>query len=260
MASVPPAAAALPRVLIVGDSVSLGFTPFLAELLADEATVERPPAELFTGGVSNCGDTERGAAEIASWLGRSDEQWWDVVHFQFGLHDICYRRPAAESGGSTHGEWRTFRADRAVAVPEWEETRLFFHDDKDGGQQSVPLPRYVSNLRSIVAQLRAGAPAAELCWASTTMVPPDEPGRKAGEEIDFNAAAAEVMAEQGVAINDLHRLTSAFEPALFRAPGDVHYTDEGSLLIAQQVAAHIREALARKKMQQQRQRPTAARM
>jgi hypothetical protein len=213
MASVPPAAAALPRVLIVGDSVSLGFTPFLAELLADEATVERPPAELFTGGVSNCGDTERGAAEIASWLGRSDEQRWDAVHFQFGLHDICYRRPAAESGGSTHGEWRTFRADRAVAVPEWEETRLFFHDDKDDGQQ-----------------------------------------------IDFNAAAAEVMAEQGVAINDLHRLTSAFEPALFRAPGDVHYTDEGSLLIAQQVAAHIREALARKKMQQQRQRPTAARI
>ena len=63
-----------------------------------------------------------------------------------------------------------------------------------------------------------------------------------------------------VAINDLHRLTSAFEPALFRAPGDVHYTDEGSLLIAQQVAAHIREALARKKMQQQRQRPTATRI
>ena len=85
--------------------------------------------------------------------------------------------------------------------------------------------------------------ARQLVWASATVVPEGEPGRIAGEEVVYNAAAAEVMADNGVIVNDLHTVTSKVDPSLFR--GDLHYTAEGFRLIAQQVPAHTRAALQR---------------
>jgi lysophospholipase L1-like esterase len=245
----PPATAILPRVLLIGDSVSIAYSPAVLGLLAGEAHVER-----VTANAGQCGDTERGVVQLAEWLsttGGQDPRPFDVVHFNFGLHDICYRQPAPvdsrEQHAATrvHGEWRTFVSNVPVHPVGWRETRLFFLDDKVNGTQSVPLERYVENLRSIVAQLQASGAA--LVWASTSVVPAGEAGRIAGDEVRYNAAAAAVMAEHdGVAINDLHTLTAGFGPELFIGAGDVHYTAEGSASIARQVAAHIREALRRR--------------
>ncbi len=38
--------------------------------------VHRPP--------ENCGDSARGVASLDKWLGAGK---WDVIHFNFGLHD-----------------------------------------------------------------------------------------------------------------------------------------------------------------------------
>jgi lysophospholipase L1-like esterase len=68
---------ALPRVLLIGDSISIGYTlPVRAELKG-KANVHRPPA--------NCGPTNRGLKSLDSWLGKGR---WDVIHFNFGLHDL----------------------------------------------------------------------------------------------------------------------------------------------------------------------------
>ena len=98
------------------------------------------------------------------------------------------------------------------------------------------------NLRDIVVQLLDSG-ARQLVWASATVVPEGKPGRIAGEEVVYNAAAAEAMADNGVIVNDLHTVSSKVDPSLFR--GDFHYTAEGSRLIAQQVPAHTRAALQR---------------
>ena len=45
-----PGKSGLPRVLILGDSISVGYTPIVAEMLKDEAVVTRPEA--------NCGPSE----------------------------------------------------------------------------------------------------------------------------------------------------------------------------------------------------------
>ena len=66
----------LPRVLLIGDSVSRGYTLATRAALAGKANVHRAPA--------NCGSTASGLKNIEAWLG--DGQW-DVVHFNFGLHD-----------------------------------------------------------------------------------------------------------------------------------------------------------------------------
>ena len=66
----------LPRVLLIGDSVSRGYTQATRKYLAGKANVHRAP--------ENCGPTARGLLKIEVWLGAGK---WDVIHFNFGIHD-----------------------------------------------------------------------------------------------------------------------------------------------------------------------------
>lgn len=66
----------LPRVLLIGDSVSRGYTQAVRKTLAGKANVHRAPA--------NCGPTASGLKNIDVWLGDGK---WDVIHFNFGIHD-----------------------------------------------------------------------------------------------------------------------------------------------------------------------------
>jgi len=73
----------LPRVLLIGDSVSRGYTQPTRKVLAGKANVHRAPA--------NCGPTASGLKNLDAWLG---EGKWDVIHFNFGIHDRA--TPAAD--------------------------------------------------------------------------------------------------------------------------------------------------------------------
>ena len=66
----------LPRVLLIGDSVSRGYTLPARAALAGKANVHRAP--------ENCGPTANGIKKIDVWLG---EGKWDLIHFNFGIHD-----------------------------------------------------------------------------------------------------------------------------------------------------------------------------
>ena len=66
----------LPRVLLIGDSVSRGYTQATRNALAGKANVHRAPA--------NCGPTASGLKNMEVWLGDGK---WDVIHFNFGIHD-----------------------------------------------------------------------------------------------------------------------------------------------------------------------------
>ena len=69
----------LPRVLLIGDSISIGYTLPVRERLKGRANVHRIPA--------NGGPTIRGLVQIDSWLGDGK---WDVIHFNWGLHDLKF--------------------------------------------------------------------------------------------------------------------------------------------------------------------------
>jgi len=66
----------LPRVLIVGDSISIGYTPRVRRLLDGVANVHRPK--------TNCRWSAFGDEHIEEWLGDTK---WNVIHFNFGLWD-----------------------------------------------------------------------------------------------------------------------------------------------------------------------------
>jgi lysophospholipase L1-like esterase len=185
----------LPRVLLIGDSISMGYTLGVRAKLAGKANVHRPP--------ENSGDTARGVASIDKWLGAGK---WDVIHFNFGLHDLKYLDAAGQ-----------------LAAP-------------DKGKQVHTLAEYEANLRKIVARLKQTG--AKLIWAATTPVPGGSTGRVEDDAIRYNAVAARVMQEQGVAINDLHAYVKPRQAQLQR-PANVHFSTEGSAQLAETVTAHI---------------------
>jgi acyl-CoA thioesterase-1 len=133
-----------------------------------------------------------------------------VIHFNFGLHDLKH---VDDSGTSV---------------------------DAASGHRQVELDAYRDNLRALVKRLRATG--ARLIWCTTTPVPDGAKGRRPGDELAYNAVAAEVMKEAGVEINDLHAFAAPRMAAIGK-PADVHYTPEGSRVLADEVAKRIEAAL-----------------
>jgi len=78
----------LPHVLIIGDSISIGYTPYLAEMLKDEAIVKHNEG--------NAQDTGTGLKNLDRWIGTTK---WDVINFNWGLWDLCYQYPDAKAYG-----------------------------------------------------------------------------------------------------------------------------------------------------------------
>jgi len=191
----------LPRVLLIGDSISIGYTVPTRKALEGKANVHRPQA--------NCGPTTRGLQAIDQWLGDGK---WDVIHFNWGLHDLKY---ISAKGGLT---------------------------DVDKGKQQVPIGQYEANLEKLVLRLKKTG--AKLIWASTTPVPEGAKGRVPGDEVKYNAVAKKVMERHGVALNDLYAFA---KPRLkdIQLPANVHFKPEGSQALAEQVAKSILAALGK---------------
>ncbi|AQT67982.1 Acetylxylan esterase precursor [Anaerohalosphaera lusitana] len=200
---------AKPRVLIIGDSISIGYTPHVKEMLKDKAIVTRP--RTAKGHIINCGNTQRGLDNLTDWLGDTK---YDVIHFNWGLWDICYRHPESKEQGR-----RDKKRGTITAAPEV----------------------YEQNLRELVDMLKATG--ARLIWASTTPVPEKEAGRFVGDEVKYNKIAARIMAENDIPTDDLYSYMLSVADKYYRAPGDVHYTDEGYRHLAKKVVSSIEKAL-----------------
>ena len=96
---------ALPRVLLIGDSISIGYTLPTREALAGKANVHRPP--------TNCGGTPNIVRHLNKWLG---DGRWDVIHFNSGIHDI--KRP----GGKRVVTPRQYEKNLRIVVEALKET------------------------------------------------------------------------------------------------------------------------------------------
>ena len=104
----------LPRVLLIGDSITMGYTQPLREMLKSKANVQHP--------TENCGASRRILGQLDQYLGKKH---WDVIQLNCGIHDLTYLDTAGK-----------------VAGP------------KVGGKPQVPLDEYRSNLEKILARLK----------------------------------------------------------------------------------------------------------
>jgi len=108
----------LPHVLIIGDSISIGYTLPTRELLKGKVNLHRIP--------TNGGPTVKGLSEIEKWLGKRK---WDLIHFNWGLHDLKY-----------------MGKDGTNLVPK-----------EKGGVVQVPLADYEKNLEKLVVRMKKSA-------------------------------------------------------------------------------------------------------
>ena len=195
--------AGLPRVLIIGDSISIGYTLPTRTLLKGKVNLHRIP--------TNGGPTTKGVAEIDKWLGKGK---WDLIHFNWGLHDLKYMGPNGEN----------------------------LYPKEKGGKVQVPLDDYEKNLDKLVARMKKTR--AKLVWRNTTPVPPGSKGRYGGDSVRFNEAAARVMKKHAVPTLDLYTMSKKRMKELMR-PANVHYFPAGSQALAEVVAKDILERLGK---------------
>jgi len=107
----------LPRVLLIGDSVSRGYTQATRAALAGKANVHRAP--------ENCGPTANGLKKLDVWLAGGK---WDVVHFNFGIHDRATK--AADYEERLDAIVTKLKAMGAKVI--WASTTPIPPDTKDG--------------------------------------------------------------------------------------------------------------------------------
>lgn len=186
----------IPRILLIGDSISIGYTLTVRDRLAGQANVHRIP--------ENGRDTAHGLENLKRWLGHTR---WDLIHFNFGLHDI-----------------RRVRDDRMNV----------------SGLRVRSVEDYLSNLSMIVAQLKNTG--ARILFSNTTPVPEGADGRHPGDEIECNERAFALMTESGIPVIDLHGFIEPFLAAV-QLTANVHFTEEGSRLLGDEVARSIARAL-----------------
>lgn len=189
-----------PKVLIIGDSISIGYFEPAKQLLEGKAELYHNPG--------NAAHTRNGLAQLDAWLGDTP---WDVIHFNHGLHDLKY----ADAKGN-------------LVAP-------------DKGTQIMSVDEYARNLEQIVQRLKKTH--AKLIFATTTPVPEGSAGRVQGDAARYNRAALPIMKRYGVRVDDLYSFALP-RLASVQQPHNVHFTDEGSRLLAQQVANSILAALA----------------
>ena len=182
----------LPRVLLIGDSISVGYTVGVRERLAGRANVHRIP--------ENGGPTSRGVANIDAWLGDGD---WDVIHFNWGLHDIKYM---------------------------------------DDGNRQVSKEDYAVNLRSLVARMKETGATLIWCTTTPVPSGDEITSRKTEDVPPYNAIAQGIILEEEIMIDDLYGFALPQLEELQRDQ-NVHFTEAGSAALAELVAECIETAL-----------------
>lgn len=189
------------KILIIGDSISIGYTPFVRDALADKAIVVHNPG--------NAQHTGTGLAKLDEWLGTEK---WDIIQFNWGLWDLCYRSPNSAEPGQK---------------------------DKINGAIEFSVEEYKSNLEMLVKKLLATR--AKLVFVTTTYVPEGEPGRFAGDDIRYNKAALEVMKKYDIPVNNIYKASMRIHAKEGLAENDVHYTQNGYKLLADKITKFLKK-------------------
>ncbi len=192
-----------PRILIIGDSISIGYFPFVQEHFNNKAIVVHNPG--------NAQHTGTGLQKIHGWL---ENEKWDVIQFNWGLWDIAYRDPSSKKPGQR---------------------------DKVNGKVTYTPEEYANNLNLLVGILKKTG--AKLVFVTTTYVPEDEPGRQSRDPQLYNAIAKKIMKDNGIRINDIFGKSRRIHKKEGKGNKDVHYTEEGYRMLSEPICQTLDKIL-----------------
>ena len=193
-----------PKVLIIGDSISIGYFPFVKEALKDKADLVHNPG--------NAQATQKGLKELDTWL---SAEKWDIIQFNWGLWDLAYRNP---------------------------ESKIQGNRDKVNGKVTSTPEVYRRNLETLVARLEKTG--AKLIFVTTTYVPAEDEGRFAGDDVKYNSIALEVMKKHNIPVNDLYATSVGVHAKYGLGANNVHYSAEGYQVLSKQIVKGLEAEIA----------------
>jgi hypothetical protein len=196
---------ALPKVLLIGDSISLGYTKEVTALLKGKAEVSRAPG--------NNRYSAHGLQHVSKWVGNGG---WDVIHFNHGIWDVHMFEE-----GSDKLVWPLGDKDPATL------------------KRRCTQDEYIANLTGILKVLK---PASKTVIFATT-TPWTSYGEETKKLIvGNNTAATALMKKEGVRVNDLHALSLPHQGEWLGGDG-LHFAPVGYRNLAVAVARAIAEPL-----------------
>ncbi len=189
-----------PRILIIGDSISIGYTPVVEQDLKEVALVKH--------NLGNAEHTGTGLEKIEEWIGDTD---WDIIQFNWGLWDLCYRHPDA---------------------------KVYGNRDKVNGKITHSLDVYRSNLEDLVLRMKQLSDA-KLIFITTSYVPNEEAGRFSEDALSYNRVAKEVMDRHNILIHDIYKKSRNIHRNYGQGEDDVHYTKLGYEKLGKRVSKFL---------------------
>jgi hypothetical protein len=194
----------LPRVLLIGDSISIGYTVPVRRQLKGKANVHRPQ--------DNCASTWKGLENLERWLADGN---WKVIVFNFGLHDSV------------------MEGSRAIADLDQYSENL----------RKITLRLAATGARLIWATTTPVPEKASVPLGDMPNLDPGKSQIYHPEEIpEYNARAAAIMRENAVEMVDLYEFALP-QLASLQAAHDVHFTKDGYAALGGKVAGAIAREL-----------------
>jgi N-sulfoglucosamine sulfohydrolase len=195
------------RLLIIGDSISMGYTPTVKRLMSKDTLVMRPN--------ENCAGTTKGVANIDRWLQIRGGDF-DLICFNFGLHDI---KRVQKNGSNSNNP-----SDQRQAEPE----------------------QYEQQLSEIVSKLRSADAELVFVTTTPIPTGGVRPHRDIADPQRYNQIARRIMKANDIAILDLYAFALRHQ-ATIQPRVDVHFTKEGSKMLGEELATRIRKMLNNKR-------------
>jgi hypothetical protein len=193
------------NVLILGDSISIGYMPIVRELLNEKANINRPLVSEFSyipskeflfdhGEPANCKSTLNSLTELENWL---DDEKWDVIHVNWGMWDIDIIDPV------------TYEAQLELLI------------------------------KKILPHTKA------LIIATTTPIAQKENSKESDEKIKkiikFNIVIVKLAKKYNLEVDDLY--AAALTKTGIHSPDNIHLNESGYKLLAIKVAHVIEKHL-----------------
>ena len=222
----------LPKVLIIGDSISLHYTPIVVAELAGKANV------FHSGGKWGCN-----ASSTTVSLTRQKESGKHAVelwlNFKGNTHFCGKKAPGAPKPRDYELSQMDLKWD--VVVANWGLWDISRYNGQDS-KTATSLEQYRENMETLFRCM--AATEAGLIWGSTTPVPPMNLRNRRDEDVlAFNTVAAAVAKKHKARICDLYSLVKPKITPQWRKkndPNEVHFSKElGSPFFGKQVAAAV---------------------
>ena len=189
-------------ILIIGDSISAGYTPYVRR---DLPCVEHS----LTPG--NSRDSGFLLQHIPNWLFKKH---YKLMVFNAGLWDIAHLAPTPEN------RWNLAHST-------------------DGPPTTLP-EDYRSNLEKAVQRMRKSG--ALVIFVTSTDVPGKAPGRRNDDIVAYNHIARAVMEQQHVPVIDAYTFMLAHQDLhQLRRGNPVHYTEIGYKLLAGKIVSELKK-------------------